>query len=77
MGVDFLGVKKNPGKGRGEIEGRVGGIVGRQDQRIGELRGGEVGREEGLVVNVGGVFFYCCHREGVDGLGVWRPGRGG
>ena len=78
MGVYFLSVEEHAREGRGEIEGCVGGVVGCEDEGVGELGGGEVGGEEGLIVDVGGVFF-SCHCEGGGGLagrgiGLWEGG---
>ena len=64
MCADLLIVEENSGKGGGEIERSVGGIIGAKDEGVGELGRGEVGGEESLVVDIGCFFFFChCKRS--------------
>ncbi|KAG7133665.1 hypothetical protein HYQ46_009269 [Verticillium longisporum] len=54
--VDFLSVEENPGQRRAQVEGSVVGVVGGQHERIGKCRGLEIGGQEGLIVDVRGIF---------------------
>ena len=71
VGVDFLDVEQDAGERGGEVEGRVGGVVGRCDEGIGEGDGGEGRVEEGFVVDVGG--FAVGHDGGMCGE-MWVDG---
>lgn len=71
VGVDFLEVEEDAGERGGEVDGGVGGVVGGGYECAGEGVGGEGGREEGLVVDVGDF-------GGVGGGHRWRGrGKGG
>lgn len=68
MGIDLLGIKEDTGEGCCEVERRVGGVVGSQDQRIGKFGCVEGRVEKGVVVNVGVVLLDGGHDEGnLDG----------
>ena len=70
VGVNFLDVEEDAREWGGEIEGCVGGIVGRGDEGVGEGGGGEGWVEEGFVVDVGGL------RVGHGGGMGWGVGCG-
>lgn len=52
--VDLLDIEQHARQRRRKIQWRVGRIVGRQDQIVGECHRGEGRVQEGLVVDVGG-----------------------
>lgn len=77
VGIDFLEVEEDAGEGGGKGEGCVGCIVGGLDEVVGKGVGGEGGREEGFVVDVGRLFVGLCWLGGLRRTGVGGGGRHG
>lgn len=63
VGVDFLGVEENAGEGGREVEWGVSVVVCAADESVRECRGGECGGEEGFIIDIGCVLFFCSHRD--------------
>lgn len=68
VGVDFLGVEEDTGERSGEVEWGVCLVVRAPDKSVGKSGGRECRGEEGFVVDVGRVLFFCGHR---DELGMY------
>jgi len=63
VSVDFLGVEEDTRKRSGEVEWGVCLIVRAPDKSVGKSGSRECRGEEGFVVDVGRVLFFCSHRD--------------